>query len=284
MLSLPQPTSSDTNATGDRPSVDLPEDSVTFSRLLEFCYPQFAPEIDDISEVHRVLKACHKYQMDVIGQLVGTQLRKWMADKPLRVYAIAYDCKAVALAKEAAYRCLSHTQLELILADAPELKLLSADAFRDLLKYHVACTNAAVRVVTIKNNRMPVLKLDTDNCWLERSHSREDCPQADLEITQDAIVYRKPRLWWLKYMTQLKEKLHEHPGGWTFTDLLVLTANSTRCAYCCERWGTQMVPFLQSLEQTLDAKIRGVTCIYFPHSQLIHPEIVGGIDVGALKK
>nr|VWO94656.1 DNA ligase (EC [Ganoderma boninense] len=80
------------------------EDSTVLDPLLRLCYPVTDPVFADLKDVRLVLAAAMKYQMTEACTLLKKQLRSYMDDQPLRVWASACllrfeeEAKAAALA------------------------------------------------------------------------------------------------------------------------------------------------------------------------------------------
>lgn len=139
MFELPLPDNSGNLESADfmdgKPVVAVQEDSVTLDRLLRLCYPVADPVLPEPQDVHRVLAAALKYDMDEAVALMKKALLGFVDKQPLAVWAIACELRLEDEAKVAA-RALVGADIP---ADAPpELQNVTAGAYYRLVKFHRA--------------------------------------------------------------------------------------------------------------------------------------------------
>ncbi|KIM90357.1 hypothetical protein PILCRDRAFT_812095 [Piloderma croceum F 1598] len=133
------------------PIVQVTEEKETLEKLLSMCYPMAVvgpPELGALENVHGLLEAAIKYNVEGVEKRVRGWLvaPRFLADNPLRVFAIACRYKFVEEAKVAARSTLS----KLILTGpyGPELEFMTAGKFFHLLQYHAQCIRVAKSVAT----------------------------------------------------------------------------------------------------------------------------------------
>ncbi|KAF7965576.1 hypothetical protein HWV62_42842 [Athelia sp. TMB] len=146
LFSLPQ-SAGDVSETRDRlPVVPVLETANILRMLLAMCYPMGAvdqPALDKLEEVDMLLDAAIKYGIERVERRVREALiaPPCLHGNEVRGFAIACRHKLEVEAKSAARATLEQPILDM--KSGPELKLLSADTFFRLLKYHQACIKAA---------------------------------------------------------------------------------------------------------------------------------------------
>ncbi|EPT03035.1 hypothetical protein FOMPIDRAFT_23740, partial [Fomitopsis schrenkii] len=94
MLEIGQTASDGAQADGDEIRdgcrvVPVSENSATLDTLLRVIYPQEDPPLDDFTRLADVLAAALKYDMVKATTLTGTKLRGFVAQDPVRVWAVA---------------------------------------------------------------------------------------------------------------------------------------------------------------------------------------------------
>ena len=110
MLSIPQPPANasrtkSASVSEGKPVVDLPEESQTLDRLLRLCYPVRAPVLDNLSDIHSILSAAMKYEMDAATALMREKLVTFIEYKPYHVWALACTLELEEEALQAAKAC-----------------------------------------------------------------------------------------------------------------------------------------------------------------------------------
>ncbi|KAF7968706.1 hypothetical protein HWV62_29666 [Athelia sp. TMB] len=146
LFSLPQSASGGSETRDGLPVVPVSETANILQMLLAMCYPMGAvdqPVLDKLEEVDLLLDAAIKYGIERVEKKVRGALvaPPCLRGNEVRVFAIACRHKLEVEAKVAARASLEQPIMEM--ESGPELKLLSADIFFRLLKYHQACVKAA---------------------------------------------------------------------------------------------------------------------------------------------
>lgn len=146
MFSLP---SDDT--VGTVPTVDVSENVDVVAQLLRLCYPAMDPRLASLDEVRALFTACQKYEMETpAARLVGIAARTFVESDPFDVYVLSCRARATEEARRAAFHCLSMTLSDIIHKNVPDSQDVSMVAYSNLLRYHDACREAAVAVLSAR--------------------------------------------------------------------------------------------------------------------------------------
>ncbi|KAK0243824.1 hypothetical protein EDD85DRAFT_175915 [Armillaria nabsnona] len=136
MFTLPQPV-----MITAKPVISMAEDSEMLDKILRFCYPAVDPSFASLTELNHVLTIMvRKYLMDDVARRARNELRKYVQEEPLRVFAIAYSLQWSEEIDEAVKWFLSRP----LLSDARDIAELDAlDSARvlfRLLQFHRECS------------------------------------------------------------------------------------------------------------------------------------------------
>jgi hypothetical protein len=164
MFALPQASQGDnSNETKDGlPIIHVSEESKTLGRLLLMCYPDDeSPPIETLEDVHALLDAAVKYNMERVEKKVRKRLvaQCFLGTDAVRVFAIACRFHLREEAKAAARSTVGQSIIGKPLAK--ELDLVTGRQMCELLHYHEKCIEA------IKD--MPVDSLDSSRCFTCRN-------------------------------------------------------------------------------------------------------------------
>ncbi|TFY60662.1 hypothetical protein EVJ58_g5004 [Rhodofomes roseus] len=120
------------------PVVPVQEDSRILDSLLRIIYPQKAPALDDLPQVHAVLAAALKYDMTRAVEFASAALRSFIPTDPFRVWAIAVRNELEPEARAAADEIIrQHSPVLAVLTIFPsEMQHVTAGAYYRLLQYH----------------------------------------------------------------------------------------------------------------------------------------------------
>ena len=123
--------------------VSLSEHSTALDIALRHIYPMrrtLPPEADPLHYANIVAEFARKYQVETLDQFIIGYLMDRIEDDPVGVYAIAvtygYDDTGANAARSCLNLPFSHLQ-------SPYLRYAAAEHTLELLKYHVACGEAA---------------------------------------------------------------------------------------------------------------------------------------------
>ena len=133
MFNLPQPTESPSPS--QIPTIDVPESSDILQPFLQYLYPRSPPKISDVAMWADLYTIAHKYDADVIMDLLRDMLiPRFLEIAPLRVYALASHWGFEEEAKIASTRTLTFD----IFKDLPQedAELMGGTACQKLYLLH----------------------------------------------------------------------------------------------------------------------------------------------------
>ena len=140
MFSLPQPPASDsdqpksTQSELSQPIVEMEEGSQVIQALLDICYPFKVPDLSSLNSINATLQAAVKYEITKAIEQCRRELRNFLPQEPLRVFAIA--CR-MNFRMEASLAASSVLSLSIFLNGpvyVEELKQVSAGCYHRLVK------------------------------------------------------------------------------------------------------------------------------------------------------
>ncbi|KAH9959431.1 hypothetical protein BC827DRAFT_504209 [Russula dissimulans] len=140
MLSIPLPTSRKTH---EIQVVALPEGSEMLDLSLRHLYPVRLPEVVELRQILMLAEFAHKYQVDALEQDITRYLMDAINRDPVGVYAIANKFGYKGIVEKAAL-----SSLDLQISQLLSQHVQYAPAELGLLRYHVACGQAASAVVS----------------------------------------------------------------------------------------------------------------------------------------
>ncbi|KAI0255772.1 hypothetical protein BJV78DRAFT_1107957, partial [Lactifluus subvellereus] len=149
MFSIPQPPSNEFHT---EPSVVvLSEDSKTLDFVLRHLYPVEHPTEIELRDACTLIEFARKYQVKVLEPVVARSLMNAIESDPTGVYAIAVTYGeadiAIMAARSSLKRPISHLE-------PPQLQCATAALYGELIRYHIACGEAA-SAVTSKRGWFP---------------------------------------------------------------------------------------------------------------------------------
>ncbi|KAJ7189200.1 hypothetical protein C8R46DRAFT_935408 [Mycena filopes] len=142
MFALPQ---SNTEATASVATVQMSETSHVLDMALRVWYPGAEPPAaQTLDEFRAVFEALiMKFDMQFLVPSAKKQLREYLEEDPVAVFAIACRHEWNDLAREAARRSLRLPLRAFEAARPARLNYMSADIYHTLLHYHSECAKAA---------------------------------------------------------------------------------------------------------------------------------------------
>ncbi len=255
MFSLPSGDESDPIQT-----VPFEEDGMTLSHLLRLCYPIAGPQLATLETISPLLDVCDKYQMYGIAEkLVSSELAKHTEENPLRAYILACRANSLPEAQRAAVACLSRPFEEIIASPDPDIRHLSALAFKSLLVYYNKCRQTAASVLS--NCRFPwstgvycwFSAYGHDNICVEESYQRFWYGEG-LRST----VY--PRKWWFDLMNAaVNHLMHNAPPLSPNLVEVITFPKNLPCNYCRVSSGDDLHRFIRALEKEIEKQVRAVS-------------------------
>lgn len=239
-------------------AVNVTEDGETMHLLLQLCYPGNDPQIETLDVITSLLNTCEKYQMDGIARrFVGAKLGNFISVDPLRVYVLARRAHSDEHAKQAALLCLSLPMGDIIRADVPELRHISAPAYRALLTYYDHCRTVAANVLAIR--AFPWLT--TEFCWFQSAHTCLMCPLSDKIVRYTLGAHQTAvRAWWDDAVAPAIPYLR-HQAAPLAPNLLefVRFPGDLPCAYCKSRAEIDLYRFLGLLTAEIERQVKAVS-------------------------
>ena len=152
LFSLPQP---DHKSSADEhwdalPVVPLSEPAQTLDVLLQFCLPRTPPleRLNNVPFTVQILEGAKKYEVDWALSAACTALKRLAEHEPIHVYVVACQYGLEDVARDAARFCLRLSLREIFDSEVSDLKGLSAEEFRRLLKYRQTCATAVTEHIS----------------------------------------------------------------------------------------------------------------------------------------
>jgi hypothetical protein len=143
MFNIPQPPSEQGH--DELQVVTISEDSQVLDLCLRHLYPVPPPTALTLQDVRILAEFARKYEVTSLGSVIGYYLTDYIEDDPVGTYAIAitYGYKRVgAMAAQSSLKLpFSHLQ-------SPHLQCITAEQYGELIRYHVACGDAASAVAS----------------------------------------------------------------------------------------------------------------------------------------
>ncbi|TFK53461.1 hypothetical protein OE88DRAFT_1252867 [Heliocybe sulcata] len=190
------------------------EDSRVIWLLLRYCYPGSFPPPTTLDDLHAVLRAARKYQMDMVVESLKDALvaDKHLVRDPLRVFAIAYDQGLQEQVRISARATLRLSMSELYRTRTRELSLVPADVFQRLLEYHDDCGRAASQLLP-SPNAIPWLSWSHETMYCFFCCTNDKCYGLLFSgyFSNGHDVYAKE--WWVDFMKKSCDLLRERPWG-----------------------------------------------------------------------
>lgn len=187
------------------PVVDVTEDERTLQILFRTSYPVKRPELIDLDDIARLLKAAIKYEMDMVAEWARGQWPTAVTKDPLRAFAVACSRGLNDEAVFAARLALRQPIWPLEPPLAPEFKRISADTFVRLESFQRKCGAVCVRWAS-----------DAGHCARLYDHSRCGHCQAHGDATTSQSA--RMRDWFSAYMKRASTALALRPAGSTILD------------------------------------------------------------------
>ena len=192
------------------PAVHLTERTRTLELLFTHCYPLEHPELRTLDDVHAVLEAAIKYDMEVIAARARKAWPAAAALEPFRAFAVACLRRWEDEAGIAARLTLREPIWPLEPPLAPEFKVISADTIVRLIAYHRRCGAAASNCA--KSTEWSTHVFDTAVC----AHCRGN----NVTRTQQNLRLSD---WYTKFTRQAASALLAQPAGSIVQDSAFVT-------------------------------------------------------------
>lgn len=240
------------------PIIIVSETSDTLEQLLRLCYPMAAvepPVLDTLEDVHSLLEATMKYEVERAEKRVRTWLiaPHILDTDPVRVFAIASRYKLRAEAAAAAKASFNRPLLKR--PYGPELELITGGQLYQLLQYHERCRDA-------------VRSLAVDFIWMERSDfcwfSGTDCPGGHV-VRKIGPNRRHCPKWWVSYTESVVNQSAEQSlDDATKEGLMeIALASAAECRHCCPIVWKEMREFSEILMARIEKVVSEVSSSFF---------------------
>ena len=244
------------------PIVDLTESSRTIENLLSSCYPAIYGKtsgLQGLSDVSALLEAAKKYEMEETGRAVVPFLTKpqFLAQEPLRVFAIAcrykLDAEAILAAKHTLHRSILEDKY------SQESEMIDGGTLYRVLQYRNECAEAAMKVAKI-------------HTWIKSDYyAFFDCRNQDEDRLCTDISSPPSRkykhgydrgvsvhIWWMEYMESTRVALQTATCGETVRDLIRVGpafAAANKCSTCRLTVAADFRQFVDEFAKEVDDRI-----------------------------
>ena len=230
MFNLPQPTESPSPS--QIPTIDVPESSDILQPFLQYLYPRSPPKISDVAMWADLYTIAHKYDADVIMDLLRDMLiPRFLEIAPLRVYALASHWGFEEEAKIASTRTLTFDILKDLSREDAEL--MGGAACRQLYLLHFNRREAARALVT--NHPLPT-----------PSDSSCKCPSPGYTCLVPALCHRVGTRPWLT-----AEELYEEAAKWGYPTQCSFTGPCRNSFRNMHAYFTSLLKGISELPQTI---------------------------------
>lgn len=200
LLSIPQPppTTNPEDYKYGLPVVPLSEPSDVLKVLLQWCMPGSRPT-PSLDNVVALAMAGRKYECGILVEECRVPLLRAAVQNPVRIYALACILGFEDIVRRAALLCLRLPMSQI--ADTPchELDIISAHAFRRLIKYRILCSNTVLQYVT------DWATMGAGHCIWENYCTK--CTPALVYRTDRHGTARGIHQWWDKYLSKVVKDL-----------------------------------------------------------------------------
>ncbi|KAK6988059.1 hypothetical protein R3P38DRAFT_3098070 [Favolaschia claudopus] len=218
MFSLPQDTSEDSKI----PTVPFSETGRILDRFLRIWYPGATTAgFDSLEQLADVIQlALGKYDLQYLAPILNRQLRVYVENHCVSVFAIACRYGWKASAKLAAKQALNLDLPSIFNSTAanPYLRHITGDQFQALLIYHHACGKAAAAAGRL----LPWS--DAEYAWNKCTvTSCAACGQYSEIPGRGRVV---PRAWIFTYLDEASAALKQRPGANVQNPALLVGAQS----------------------------------------------------------
>lgn len=167
--------------------VDVAETCKVLDSLFRYCYPIVNPKLETLEDIRDVLTAATRYAVKAAIDPLKEDLLKYVNTEPVRVYAIACINGLESIARHAAN--LATADISFLKRDFPELSLISAEVYWNLVVYY-------------RSSQKYLRWKSTCSCWWEVTYANPpteiskaskpfDATNADVILqTNDGVQFR----------------------------------------------------------------------------------------------
>ena len=265
MFSIPSPPSEHQD---EIQVVPVPEDSTTLDLALRHIYPTQPPEGDKLHYASILAEFTRKYQVEALN--ITSYLTNSIERDPVGVYAIAVTYGYDGVGANAARSCLN---LRFSRLKSPYLRSPTTEL--ELLKYHVACGDAASAFassnrtwsgpLTINGIFTPQIRngIGCQSCSMPDFIDQASTEAEALGILID-VMRTAPRCVW-NYLHRSALVLARHPSANAITtEAFVMESN--RCEICAQYMRGQLLEFSVLLGEEIKEVVKKVSLSLCPLS------------------
>jgi hypothetical protein len=232
------------------PVVQLAEAANVLTVVLQYCAPGPPPTLHSLDIVVSTLEAARKYDITWAFRAAQEELERHTDSelKAVRVYAVACLYGLKPEATKAAFRCLRMPLYAIVYTHMKEWEVLSAEAFRRLVKYRQACQHAAIESIEDYHwvRKLPKRPWERDCCGVR-------------------VVYcgTKVQKWWKGYMETILRELESRPSAYVVTleEMLTVFWESKPCKGCQSLPIAPFDNFITRLSAQISDAILQVGCL-----------------------
>jgi hypothetical protein len=276
MFTFPQP-----NSEPAVPTVPVSESAVVLDMALRFWYPGAEPPVvQTLDELRQTLEALvMKYDMQFVVPVAKKELRAYLENDPVAVFAIACRLEWEDIALEAARESLRLPLRSFDSARPGQLKYMTADTYHTLLQYHSECAKVAASA-TSSLQWATYLDIPGSECsnWTDPTV----CPRTG-HWTFAHSTMAPLTAWFASYLNGATDVLSTAPfARLDSSELLALPITKMgSCSSCRVDGFSGLMKFLTTLKTKIAGDIEAVS-----PPPLVEPSdidvIVGGIEAGFL--
>jgi len=230
-------------------------------KLLRLCYPVEPPSWESASQIHPVLAAAIKYQLETISTTLRKELMspRFLQSEPLRIFAIACHLKLSDEARVAAVHTLRQPMI--FEGAIKELQFVSSLSVYRLFEFREA-SRKAVTVLAVDSNTgsVDLVSKDTDWVWFTCAgiFAGKACPASPL-------FNRQVTPWWFTYLGSASSALSQKPSGSSVTSdstLLAALNEASACNKCSSKAYSDLARFSKLLAAAVDKKVEEISKTY----------------------
>ncbi|KAJ7836204.1 hypothetical protein B0H13DRAFT_2107369 [Mycena leptocephala] len=241
MFTFPQP-----NSEPAVPTVPVSESAVVLDMALRFWYPGAEPPVvQTLDELRQTLEALvMKYDMQFVVPVAKKELRAYLENDPVAVFAIACRLEWEDIALEAARESLRLPLRSFDSARPGQLKYMTADTYHTLLQYHSECAKVAASATSSLQ-------------WA----TYLDIPGSECSNWTDPTVTMAPlTAWFASYLNGATDVLSTAPSArLDSTELLALPITKMgSCSSCRVDGFFGLMKFLTTLKTKIAGDIEAV--------------------------
>ena len=276
MFNLPSPPPQGPN--DEFQVVPLSEHSTVLDIALRHIYPVRPPRAADTLQYASILaEFARKYQVEALDNCITGYLMDNVERDPVGVYAIAVTYEFNGIGENAARTCLN---LPFSGLKSPYMRCMAAEHISELLRYHVACGEAASALAS--SDRTWFSSLSKNGIITHQRSGRISCRSchildftvqaseddgSDSDSSSDERQRSGPRCLW-NYLYRSALVLAHHPSAAIATEDFVLKSNNCRSGSCAQSMRGDMIEIGVVLGREVKNAVQRVSLSLYPLSHV----------------